>query len=61
MTPQTFIFFGPSGSGKGTQARLLIEYLEKKDPERKTVYIETGRRFRDFITEASYTAKKRMR
>ncbi len=58
MTPQTFIFFGPSGSGKGTQARLLIDYLEKNDPERKTVYIETGRRFRDFITEASYTAKK---
>lgn len=57
MTPQTFIFFGPSGSGKGTQARLLIDYLEKNDPERKTVYIETGRRFRDFITEASYTAK----
>ncbi len=58
MTPQTFIFFGPSGSGKGTQARLLIDFLEKNNPERRTIYIETGRRFRDFITEASYTAKK---
>jgi adenylate kinase family enzyme len=25
---QTFIFFGRSGSGKGTQANLLIEFLE---------------------------------
>lgn len=58
MSPQTFIFFGPSGAGKGTQARILIDYLKKLDPERKTLYIETGQRFRDFITEASFTAIK---
>lgn len=56
MTPKTFIFFGPSGAGKGTQAKILIDYLKKIDPERKTLYIETGQRFRDFITEASFTA-----
>lgn len=58
MTPKTFIFFGPSGAGKGTQAKILIDHLKNIDPERKTLYIETGQRFRDFITEASYTAEK---
>ncbi len=58
MTPKTFIFFGPSGAGKGTQAKILIEHLKNIDPERKTLYIETGQRFREFITEASYTAEK---
>lgn len=58
MTPKTFIFFGPSGAGKGTQARILIDHLASIDPERKTLYIETGRRFREFMTEASFTAMK---
>jgi adenylate kinase len=58
MTPKTFIFFGPSGAGKGTQARILIDHLQSVDPERKTLYIETGRRFREFMTEASFTAIK---
>ncbi len=56
MTPQTFILFGQSGSGKGTQGRLLFDYLQKSDPTRQTFYIETGQRFRDFMTEASMTA-----
>lgn len=56
MTPQTFIFFGPSGSGKGTQAKLLIDKLKEKD-SREVLYIETGQRFRDFSTEASFTSK----
>lgn len=58
MTPQTFILFGPSGCGKGTQARLLIEYLKEKNPQRETLYLETGNQFREFIkTNNSYTAK----
>ncbi|HEY0221046.1 MAG TPA: nucleoside monophosphate kinase [Candidatus Paceibacterota bacterium] len=56
MSPQTFIFFGPSGAGKGTQAKLLMEKLKEKD-SREILYIETGQRFRDFSTEASFTAK----
>ena len=56
MSPQTYIFFGPSGAGKGTQAKLLIEKLKEKD-DRQVLYIETGQRFRDFSTEASFTAK----
>jgi len=54
--PQTFIFFGPSGSGKKTQAELLKEYLERENSERKVVYVETGQKLREFIAENnSYT------
>lgn len=56
MKHQTFIFFGQSGSGKGTQAKLLIEKIKQKDT-RPVFYIETGQKFRDFITESSLTAK----
>jgi adenylate kinase len=51
MTPQTFIFFGASGSGKGTQANLLIEYLKKVDAEKPIFYLETGEKFREFVTK----------
>lgn len=47
---QTFVFFGRSGSGKGTQAKLLIEYLEK-NKNNGTLYIETGQHFRNFIAK----------
>lgn len=55
--PQTIILFGASGSGKGTQANLLVAKLKEKD-SRHVLYLETGQRFRDFSTEASLTAKK---
>lgn len=58
MDKQTFIFFGPSGCGKGTQAKLLIEKLKKMDPSRHVIYLETGQKFRDFSSEASSTAQK---
>ena len=48
MEPKTVIFFGRSGSGKGTQAKLLIEKL-KASTDRELVYIETGARIRQFI------------
>lgn len=57
MTPQTFIFFGPSGCGKGTQAKLLIEYLEKIDSSKKIFYLEIGNKLRKFVTNDSFTAK----
>ena len=58
MQPQTFLFFGPSGSGKGTQAKLLKEFLEQKDPDRKVLYLETGEKLREFAQGDSYTAKR---
>jgi adenylate kinase family enzyme len=57
MTPQTFIFFGRSGSGKGTQAKLLIDYLKEKDANRKVIYIETGSRLREFAHEVGLSAE----
>jgi len=58
MQPQTFIFFGPSGCGKGTQAKLLVEELEKKDSSIKTLYVETGSKFREIAASGSFTANK---
>ncbi len=55
---QTFIFFGRSGCGKGTQAKMLIEKLKERDPKRDVLYLETGQKFREFAKEASLTAKK---
>ena len=57
MTPQTYIFYGPTNSGKGTQALLLKEYLEKNDSEHKVLYIETGAFFREFAQKDNYTSK----
>ena len=57
MELQTILFYGKSGAGKGTQARLLKEYLEQKDVEHPTVYIETGAAFRTFAQKDNYTAR----
>lgn len=53
---QTFIFFGRSGSGKGTQAEMLKNYLnDKKGVE--PIYIETGQKFRNFTDQSNYSAQ----
>jgi adenylate kinase len=46
MQPYTVIFIGPQGSGKGTQIEKLDQALTERDPSRKVVDIQTGRRFR---------------
>ena len=58
MDLKTVIFFGRSGSGKGTQAELLIEYLKKKDPARVVLYMETGGHFRKFMEDGNFTSRK---
>jgi adenylate kinase len=55
MSPKTFIFFGRSGSGKGTQAHLLIDYLKEKNPEITSLYFETGQQIRKFSEKKGYT------
>jgi len=57
MTPQAFIFMGRSGSGKGTQIKLLVDLLKKLDPERDILNIYTGEEFRRFIQGPSATQK----
>jgi len=48
MQPQTFVFFGIVGSGKGTQVKLLQEYLKNKGGK-EAVYIGTGEIFRKIL------------
>jgi adenylate kinase len=57
MELKTFIFIGRSGSGKGTQARMLQEYLKDTDPDTPVLYEETGAKFREFIKEDTFTSK----
>lgn len=56
MEHNTYILFGRSGSGKGTQAQLLINHLKKTD--REVIYLETGQKFREFMTQENYTAER---
>ena len=55
MSPQTFVFIGRSGCGKGTQAELLQKLLKEKDPNGEIFYLETGAYFRDFIKGEKYS------
>ena len=53
----TVIFIGRSGSGKGTQAELLKNYLREKDEKKRQIlYIETGAHFRNFIRLDNYSS-----
>ncbi len=54
--PQTFIFFGRSGCGKGTQLKLLNEYLLKEDNTRKHFAFSTGDNFREFFSKDTYAS-----
>jgi adenylate kinase family enzyme len=56
MQPQTFVFFGIVGSGKGTQVKLLIDFLNAKDG-RNCVYAYPGNEFRRIIESGNYTAE----
>ncbi len=56
MTQKSFIFIGRSGCGKGTQTKLLSDYLKKIDTK-KVLYIQTGNEIREFIKGSSETQK----
>jgi adenylate kinase len=58
MELQTIVLIGPSGCGKGTQATLLKEYLEKHDTEHPTHYFQTGEKFREFMEGDKHTHRK---
>jgi adenylate kinase len=47
---------GRSGCGKGTQAKLLMDYLQMNS-DRKITYVETGERFRSFIKEQGHSSE----
>ncbi len=52
-----YIFYGKAGSGKGTQALELKNYLESIG--KKVLYIETGALFRQFVADNNTFASKR--
>jgi adenylate kinase family enzyme len=52
---QFFILLGRSGSGKGTQAALLVSKLEESGVE-KVLHLTTGGGFREFIQSGGYVA-----
>lgn len=56
MKPQSFMFMGRYGAGKGTQAKLLAEALAKADAGRGILSVETGAEFRKFMQSGGYTA-----
>ena len=56
MQKRFFILIGRSGCGKGTQATLLKEYLEKEGYE-KVIHITTGGGFREFVKSSTYLAE----
>lgn len=58
MAPQTFIFVGPSGCGKGTQVDLLKAYLREKTPLIPQFSSYTGERFRAFINGETLASKR---
>jgi len=56
METQTFVFFGIIGSGKGTQVKLLMDFLKNKG-KKELLYAGSGEVFRKLINSDSYTAK----
>jgi adenylate kinase len=57
MKPQTYVFFGIVGSGKGTQVKLLLEVLKANDPTREAVYAYPGGEFLKLTQGDTYTGK----
>jgi len=60
MKPITVIFIGPQGSGKGTQIESLYSELAEKDPARRIVDIQTGRRFRSLAAKHETYAERKI-
>lgn len=56
MQSQTFVFFGIVGSGKGTQVKLLTDFLKNKDGL-ESVYAGTGESFRQMVGSGSYVGE----
>ncbi len=49
-----FIFFGRSGSGKGTQAEFLKKYLEEKYGANSVLYVYTGAKLRELVDQKEF-------
>lgn len=58
MQPITVVFFGISGSGKGTQVELLEKYLVANDSSRSILRPEMGNLLRAFMQTGTPLAQK---
>jgi adenylate kinase len=56
MTPLTLLFFGSQGAGKGTQVKLLMDFLRSKS-DRGIVHIDMGNELRTLRDTGSYAGK----
>ena len=53
MQGETFLFFGIIGSGKGTQIKLLMDFLKKRD-SKEAVYVYPGNEYRKLMESGSF-------
>jgi adenylate kinase len=56
MKPLTVLFFGSQGAGKGTQVKMLVDYLKSKS-DRGVVHIDMGQQLRNLRDTGTYAGK----
>lgn len=56
MNPISVLFFGSQGAGKGTQVKMLMEYLRSKS-DRKIIHIDMGQELRNLRDAGMYAGK----
>lgn len=56
MEPITVLFFGSQGAGKGTQVKLLVDFLKSKS-DRGVIHIDMGQELRNLRDTGSYAGK----
>ncbi len=58
MKKDTLVFIGSSGSGKGTQIKLLKKYIQEHYPETNMIHYDSGEHFRSFVERDGYTSQQ---
>src|SRR5580704_13482310 len=53
MNPITVLFFGSQGAGKGTQVKMLIDFLKTKS-DRGVIHIDMGQELRNLRDTGTY-------
>lgn len=56
MNTKTILFIGPPGSGKGTQAKLVVDFLRQAS-DREVLYVGMGEHFRQLADTDSQTGR----
>ena len=56
MNPVTVLFFGSQGAGKGTQVKMLVDYLKTKS-KRGVIHIDMGQELRNLRDSGTLAGK----